>query len=345
MIDAMPRPRPKHLHREVTRHDKVVWYVHLPKQPRVRMHEAYGSPEFTAEYEAAIEGKKTASKPRKPAATTLGWLVDRYKDSSAWAGLSLATQRQRTNIFKHVVSRDGDKPFAAVEKKHITAGRERRMATPAQANNFLKAMRGLFGWALEADIAKTDPTKDVKMLNVKTDGFHVWTDEEVARFEKHWQIGTRERLALDLLLYTGLRRGDAVLLGRQHVRNGVFRIKTEKNDVWVEAPILPPLARSIAAAPKGDLSFIAGERSAPLTKESFGNWFREACRLADVPGSAHGLRKAGATRAAVNGATTSQLKAMFGWTDDKMPSLYTETADRARMAKGAMKMLEKPNRK
>lgn len=341
MIEAMPRPRPKHLHREVTRHGKIVWYVHLPDRPRVRLRAPYGSQEFIAEYNAAIEGKKAVSEPRKAGSATVEWLIARYKDSSAWAGLSPATQRQRSNIFKHVVNRDGDKPFAAIERKHIIAGREKRKSTPAQANNFLKAMRGMFGWAVEADLAKADPTRDAKMLNVKTDGFHVWTDEEVAAFEARWPIGTRERLALDLLLYTGLRRGDAVKLGRQHVRDGIFRIKTEKNGVWVEAPILPPLARSIAAAPTGDLSFIAGERGRPLTKESFGNWFREACTAAKVPGAAHGLRKAGATRAAENGATTKQLKSIFGWEDDKMPELYTRTADRARMARSAMSMLEK----
>ena len=166
----MPRPRPKHLHRETTRHGKVVWYVHLPGKPRVRLRASYGSKEFVAEYEAAIAGD-AARKPHRPGTATLGWLIARYMDSSAWAGLGLATQRQRNAIFKRIVENDGDQPFSAFEKKHISAGRERRHKTPAAANNFLKAMRGLFGWAVEADIAKTDPTKEVKLLTLKTDGF------------------------------------------------------------------------------------------------------------------------------------------------------------------------------
>ena len=193
-------------------------------------------------------------------------------------------------------------------------------------------MRGLFRWAVDVEIAELDPTRDVKLLNVKTDGFHVWTDDEAARFEARWPIGTRERLAFDLLLFTGLRRGDAVRLGRQHIKDGVFRIKTEKNGVVVEAPVLPPLARSVDAAPTGDLAFIAGERGKPMTKESFGNWFREACQSAGVPGSAHGLRKAGATRAAENGATTTETQGdvQVGLTTT-MPAHYTKTADRARV--------------
>ena len=38
-------------------------------------------------------------------------------------------------------------------------------------------MRGLFRWAVDMEIAKVDPTRDVKLLNVKSEGFHVWTEE------------------------------------------------------------------------------------------------------------------------------------------------------------------------
>ena len=101
--------------------------------------------------------------------------------------------------------------------------------------------------------------------------FHTWTKEELACFEAHWPVGTRECLALDILLYTGLRRGDAARLGRPHVRDGVARILTEKTSQEVTIRILPPLAASIAASPTGDLTFIAGERGRPMIKESFGN--------------------------------------------------------------------------
>jgi integrase len=292
----VPRPRPPFLQKQVTRHGKVVFYVRRGNGPRVRIHGAYGSAEFMAEYRAAVALDTAPPTKGKVGQGSLEWLIRRYRESSAWATLAPATRDQRENILRHVERQAGDVPFAAITRAKIIEGRENRTATPNQANNFIKTMRGLFRWAVDVEIAKTDPTRDVKLLNVKTDGFHVWTDDEVARFEARWPTGTRERLAFDLLLYTGLRRGDAVRLGRQHVKDGVFRIKTEKNGVVVEAPILPPLARSIEASPTGDLAFIAGERGKPMAKESFGNWFREACQAAKVPGAAHGLRKAGAMK-------------------------------------------------
>lgn len=334
MIDGMPRPRPPHLHTELTRHGKRVWYVRMGKGARTRIEGAYGSPEFKAAYEAAIAGD-TPAKPNKARTGSLRWLLERYRDSAAWAALSRATRRQRDNIFRAVIESAGGVPYGEIDKASIAAGRDRRKDTPAQARHFVVAMRGMFQWAVEAGLVPTDPTTGVKSPRPKTDGHHVWTQAECDAFEAKWPVGTRERLAYDVLLYTGFRRGDAAALGRQHVRNGVITLRTQKSGKPVIIPILPPLAASIAAAPTGDLAFIAGPTGRPYTKESFGNWFREACKAAGVPGAAHGLRKAGATRAAENGATESELEAIFGWEGGRMAALYTRQANRERLSKQA----------
>jgi integrase len=197
-------------------------------------------------------------------------------------------------------------------------------------------MRGLFRWAAEGGFIANDPTAGVRCQVPRTEGFHTWTEREIAKFELTWPIGTRARLALAILLYTGLRRGDAARLGRQHVRDGVITLRSEKTGVQLVIPVLPELGMIIAATKTGDLAFIATAHGRPMSKEGFGNWFKKACKAAGVPGSAHGLRKAGATRAANNGATEAQLEAIYGWSGGKMASLYTRQADRARLAREAM---------
>jgi integrase len=340
----MPRPRPPHLHREETRHGSVVWYVRRDRGARIRIRAEYGSDGFWAEYRAAVEGAPRPSKGAK--AGTLTWALDHYRKSSAWAGLSTATRRQRENIYHAVIKTAGSVPLRGITSETIRAGRERRAATPHAANNFLKAMRGFFAWALEDNLIAADPTKGVKLLAGPNDadGFHAWSQDELDRFEARWPVGTRERLAFDLLLYTGLRRGDAVRVGRQHVRDGVITIRTEKHrrgklGEEVSIPILPPLAASLEATKTGDLAFLINELGHPWVKESFGNWFGDACRKAGCPGSAHGLRKAGATRAAERGATERQLMAIFGWSTGKMAQHYTRAADRKRLARDAAELL------
>jgi integrase len=342
MTNDMPRPRPLNLHRTTSRHGKVVWYVQKGRgAKKIRLRAEYGSPAFWTQYEAAMLGKAVSDR-LKPGEGTLAWLVGLYRNAPEWTRLSLATRRQRENILKKILASAGHEKWRVIDRKNIKDGVARRKDTPSQARHFLDTMTGLFRWAVEAEIVAVDPTRDIALPEApKTEGFPVWSDDDIQRFEKRWPLGTRERLALDLLLYTGFRRGDAVRVGRQHVRQGEIVIKTEKTGTEVTIPILPELQASIDAAPTGDLSYICGERGLPLTKESFGNWFRDACRAAGVKKSAHGLRKAGATRAANNGATVAQLEAIFGWKGGGMASLYTRAADRARLSRGSISMLSK----
>jgi integrase len=337
----MPKPRLPHLHLQRSRHGKVCWYFRIGKGRRVRIRGDYGSAEFQANYLTAMAAEAPQRGERAPSGT-LQWLIDCYHDCGAWAALSVATRRQRENIFRVVIDRAGDIPLSQITQRAIRQGVEDRSKTPFAANDFLKAMRGLFRWAAEAQHVAADPTVGVARCRLpRNSGYPVWTEDEIERFEARWPIGTRERLALAILLYTGLRRGDAAMLGRQHVKDGVIRIRTEKCATQVTIPILPELAEVIAATPIGDLTFVATAQGAPMSKDGFGQWFVRACRAAGVPGTAHGLRKAGATRAAENGATLAQLNAIYGWTGEKMASHYTRSMDRVRLAKEAMTKLRK----
>jgi integrase len=313
--------------------------VRVGKGVRVRITAEFGTPEFDTAYQAAIAGNPWPAKRGAAKFGSLGWLYERYRETGAWTKLSAATRRQRENIFKRVMEAAGEKPIGGFTLQVIEKGRERRAHTPAQARNFLDAMRGLFKWAKSAGHVKVDPTAGVKNpARKKTDGFIPWTEEDMAAYDRRWPLGTRQRVWRDVLAYTGLRRGDVVRIGKQHVRNGVATLKAEKGGFTVELTlsILPALAETIAAGPCGDLTFIVGERGHPLTKESFGNLFRKACNAAGVPGSAHGIRKIAATRAADNGATEAELEAIFGWHGGYMASLYTRKANRKRLAVNAM---------
>jgi integrase len=147
-----------------------------------------------------------------------------------------------------------------------------------------------------------------------------------------------------LLSYTGVRRSDVVQLGKQHVREGklVFRQFKGRNQapMTLELPILADLQCILDASKTGDLAFLVTEQGQPFTATGFGNWFRERCNEAGLPHlSAHGLRKAGATRAAEKGATAHQLMAIFGWRTIKQAELYTRAAERKRLAGDAMHLL------
>lgn len=335
---AMPRPRKPYLQREVTRHGKVFWYFRRGKGKRTRLPGVFGSPEFNAAYDAALAGQELP-KRKKASHTSLRWLVDQYYVSGRYSLLKPFTQRNQKVLLEGVCKTGGDLDFRGIGADEIRKGVLRREGTPFQAIAYLRIMRRLFEFAFDSGWITINPTNDVKPKKPKTDGFHTWTIEEVLRYQEKHPIGTQARLALDLMLYTGLRRADAITLGPQHIKNNYITIKTSKTGAEVIIPILGPLAKSIAATKTGDMVFLINSRGLPWKHAGFGYWFADRCDEASVPGRAHGLRKAGATFAADNGATPFELTAMYGWSSTKMAEVYTRKADRMRLAERAANKL------
>lgn len=338
-MSAMPRPRRPYVQKEVTRHGKIVWYFRRGREKRVRLPGVYGSKEFNAAYDSALVGGPVETKATAPQ-SSLRWLVDQYYQSGRFDQLRPNTQRNHRLMLENVCKTGGSLSFRALREPEIRAGMVRREATPRMAATYVSVMRALFAFAKDSGWVTANPVgDDVKARQGKTEGYHTWTTEEVARYQKRHPIGTQARLALDIMLYTGLRRSDAVSLGRQHVKDGVVSIRAGKNGAEIIIPLLPPLAASIAGTETGDLIFLFNARREPWKSNSFGYWFADRCVEAGVPGRAHGLRKAGATIAADNGATPYELTAMYGWSSTKMAEIYTRKTDRIRLAERAANKL------
>lgn len=324
------------------------YYLRLPGEPKIRLPGTLGGPEFMAAYQAAID-KRAA--PRRPDGTiskansrgSLAWLIDEYYRCAAFKGLAEATQGARRNILKSVAATAGEERIADITENVIRRGRDRRAETPAAANTFLKAMRHLFEFATEYKHASANPAAGVKGMPTKTEGHHTWTEDEINRFFAHYPPGTTANLCLTIMLYTGLRVSDAAVIGRQHIRDGWLTIKTKKKGVVVSLPVAPELQTAIGAArvsSKGHLHLLINEWDKPFSVKGLGNRMRKWCDAIGLNHcSSHGLRKAGATSAADNGASEHELMATFGWESAKQAQIYTKKANRRRLAgSGAAKI-------
>jgi len=337
---GMPKPRFPNLRRERTRHGRTVWYYRQDDGPRIRIKGEFGTDEFIESYKSALSGPYQSSKKMELRTGMLGGLLSSYRKSAAWTSLSPTTRKQRDALFASFGDALGVQ-FAEITRKEIAAGLQRRKETPFAANNWLKAMRAVFRWALDEELVDIDPTVGVRSLKTKTDGFHAWTNREVEQFERQWPIGTRERLALAVLLNTGFRRGDAIRLGEGNRRGDAFYIRTQKTGQAVILPILTSLSHIIEASPVGKTTYLAQINGEPWNVFSFGNWFHDACRAAGVPGSAHGLRKLAATRLWEAGVSEAQLDAAMGWkTGSGMSRIYARKADRERLGREAFDKLK-----
>jgi integrase len=339
---------------DVDRHGNVRFYFRRKGRKKFRLRGTPGTPEFNAAYAEALAAQETpifetavgqAAKPN-----TWRWLCLRYLKSPEFRQLDPAnTQRPRRGILESTWIEPtepgspvliGNCPLERMDGKVVRVLRDRKENYPDAANNRLKAIRSVFSWGVENELVTANPARDVKRLRTRAGGYHTWTSEEIAQYERRHPVGTPARLAQSLLRYTGQRRADIVRLGRQHVRNGSLKFTQYKNrnrnPVQLELPILPELQRTIDASPTGEMTFLVTEYGRPFSAEGFGNRFREWCDEAGLKHcSAHGLRKAAATTLAENGASAHQLMAWFGWKSLKEAERYTRAVDQKKLAASA----------
>jgi len=192
--------------------------------------------------------------------------------------------------------------------------------------------------AIEIGLRQDDPTRDVRTIRVKSDGRHSWTEDEITQFEAHHPIGTKPRLALALLLYTGQRRSDVVKMGRQHIRNGVLSVKQQKTGAALAIPVHANLQAVLDATPGEHLTFLVTATGKPYGGNAFSAQFRNWCDEAKLPKHCkpHGLRKAACRRLAEAGCSGNEIMAISGHATLKELVRYTKAADQARLARNAM---------
>jgi integrase len=329
---------------------------------RIRLREPYGSIEFHAEYSDAIAALNQASlqPPEKSGARhgSFEWLARKYMASAEFMQLPPDSQRTRQLIIESCLAEpwkpDDSRSFAIVLAKQLTAGhiivlRDRKGPdAPGAANNRLKYLSSMFTWAVQRNLMHFNPCRDVKKLKRKSEaGFHAWTLDEYRQFEARHPRGTKAYLALALLFFCGIRRGDLVSLGPSNIRGNTIAFvpnKTRhKSSEQIYIPFPKELSAIIEESPVGKTAFVETEYGQPFSPAGFGGWFRERCDEAGLPQcSAHGVRKLAATVQADGGATDRQLMAFFGWSTASMASVYVRSANQRRLAAEAGKMLDLP---
>ncbi len=82
----------------------------------------------------------------------------------------------------------------------------KRAETPSSANDTLKKLRILLKFAVDISWRTDDPT--IGMKKFAEGEHHTWTEEEITLFEERWPVGSVQRTAFALLLYTGQRVSD-----------------------------------------------------------------------------------------------------------------------------------------
>lgn len=343
-----------------TRHDNVTLYLDRHGKLRARFRKT-GLPEyhfkalpdapgFDEELKIAQAGRVEVDPPRKVIPRSISDGLIKYYPSGNFKRGSMADQKRRRGILEGFRNDYGDDLVADFEFQHIEAillakaeksvdDRGRTVGGPVAATNLKKQLNRFFKYMKKIKWATHNPLEDVEHPGrAKVAGFHTWTESEIARYKARHPVGTKARLALEIILWTWQRRGDARLFGPKHIVRGKINFTASKNKANLWLPIPSDLSRAIDAMPSvGIQTYLVTEYGKPFTAEGFGNWFRKRCDEAGLPHcSAHGLRKAAATRAAQSEATQQGLKAVGGWRGDEEVTTYTAAVEQEALAESTM---------
>lgn len=302
-----------------------------------------GTDGFWQEYDACLKG--IAAEPIAPGMSriepgTFNDLIARYYRSPEFLDPGARTQVVYRGVIERWRPIYGDAKIRDLQARHVTDMMAKMLPHRTAANMLRKRLRALMDFAIRQGMAQTNPVAATKPFKIDSEGFHTWTEDEIAQFEARHPLGSKARLALDLMLWTGQRGGDARVMGPANVRNGRIHVTQEKTGATVSLPIMAPLAASILAVKSGALVYLISEHGKPFSRKGFGNKFRQWCDEAGLPQcSAHGLRKAAARRFAEAGCSNQQIKSWTGHTTDSEVSRYTAAADQVHLADAAAVML------
>jgi integrase len=339
----MTRLRLKYVHEYLDRHRRLRRYFRKRGGKRVALPGLPGSAEFMEAYQAALS-EAPHTNYAGHATGTMGWLVIEFCRSAEFSNLKPSSKRTYKSILDklrdahgHRLVRDLQTPKARKLIEDIGVKR------PAMANVTRAVLRRLMEHAIALGCRHDNPFDKVPKYRLGT--HHTWTDDEIAQYEKRWSIGTRERLAMSLLLYTGQRGGDVVRMRRSDIRKGVIRVlqqKTAKDeDDYLLIPIHPVLQRAMRAWRTDGVYLLTDAKGRPITRQSLTRLIRLAAGAAGLPSHcvAHGLRKAALRRLAEHGSTTKEIAAVSGHRSLKEIERYTHRADQARLSRAALKRI------
>ena len=339
----MPRKLPPFVECWRDRRKILRVYFRKGKGPRVPLPDHIGSDDFNAAYQAALEGqiaaKRERREPDRPG--TIAALIRSYLRSAAYVGLRATTKTGYSSRIEMLRTQHGHRTISGMTRAGIVTQMMQPYADrPGSALAMLKMLRVLIRHALEIGWLTHDPSLGIK--RPKTQEIRSWTDDEIATFENRWPIGTKQRLAFALQLYTGQRRSDVHRMTWADINGVSIRVVQQKTGRKLAIPLHQDLLAILATTERKHLTLINTEYGKPFTVDGFSRWMRDAITAAGLPLECqpHGLRKAAGRRLADAGCTPHEIMAVLGHKTLAEAERYTRDADQLRLAGAAITKLE-----
>lgn len=321
------------------------WYYRPKGQKGIRMPDApKDSPEFLQAY-VAVSGKQPTPKNATFNQGTLGAGVTLYLGSSAFLDMAQSTRERWRTRCDDIRHRYGKAKLSQLAARHIK--KDLAQFEGHAANNRLKVWRSLCAFWDEVGEIEVNVAKQVaKRKTAKTDGHTPWTRQDFADFRAFWPIGSKQRLAFELMYRTCAAIGDTCALNRSLVDDaGWLTYQRQKSKSTATGPFLAAaphwfegtddLALCLESEPQ-NFTFLTTEHGKPRSEKGAASWFSKAAQDAGLQKgkTAHGIRKGRAAIFKENGASSEQRMAILGHETESEALNYSKSADLRRTIEG-----------
>ncbi len=295
-----------------------------------------------------IETSPEPAKDTKARQGSLDALRIEYLGSAEFRSLRASTQREYRYAIEAVCRTPhthlgtlGKGLVSELEPKHIARWRDALGTKFGAANKMVRVLKLLFNFGISRGYCTTNPAKDIKLL--KGGRYRSWTDDELARFERRWPLGTLERTGFALAYYTGQRCADVVKIRWEDIAGKRIMVRQGKTGTQLQILMHPELLKVLGRWKRTPGTILKGERGNALHPVYFGDIMATAIETAGLPKDCvlHGLRKAAARSVAESGGNVA---AVTGHLSASMVAEYTRDAEQMKLADDAVERWSKPKR-
>jgi integrase len=342
----MAKIKLQYVHEYVDRHGKPRRYFRKDGK-RWPLPGAPGSDVFMAAYQACLAGGDPSppdgggagggGKTAKLEGSFGRLVTDFYASRMFRDDLKTSSRRVYRTVLEPLVAQHGHRAVSSMTPDAAARIIERiGSEKPAMANLTRAVLRKLMNFAVKSKMILANPVVGIEPY--KTGEHHTWTDIELRQYEGHWKVGTRERLAYALLLYTAQRVGDAAAMTRSHIQDNEIYVVQEKTGAELWIPIHPELELALKACQTKGFALIGKADGTPFTTSGLGGFMARAIERAGLPERcvAHGLRKAMMRMMAEGNATVKQIAGVSGHKSLREIERYTKAADQRKLARAGM---------
>lgn len=266
-----------------------------------------GDPLLEVAFRQAHERRKA------PSPANLSTLITLYRGSSDFRRTKIGTRQEYDRYLDKIRARFGHLSLDETQKPATRGSfkewRDQMADKPRSADFAWMVLVRVLSFAKDRGIISVNIAERGGRLYRSTRRDRTWSDADVAAFEA--VAPPQMRLAIQLALWTGQRKGDLLRLSWSDFDGSNLRFTQSKTKARVLVP-MGPLA-NVLSSQRGNGAILRNSRGAAWTSNGFNTSWRKCCAKAGIADlTFHDLRGTAITRMALAGCTVPEIAAVTG---------------------------------